>query len=146
MVGLSPTISTSSFTLMMPRSMRPVTTVPRPEIENTSSTGIRKGLSTSRLGIGMYLSISSTSFTTEGTPISLLSPSSAFSAEPMMIGVLSPGNLYTESSSRDHVLHVVGVPGAVHVRVVTLRALVLHVRRGDRDPARLFLRRLVNLV
>src|SRR6185312_16318765 len=48
--------------------------------------------------------------------------------------------------SRDHVLHVVGVPGAVHVRVVALGALVLHVRRGDRDPARLLLRRLVNLV
>ena len=40
-----PTISISSPTLMMPRSIRPVTTVPRPEIENTSSTGIRNGLS-----------------------------------------------------------------------------------------------------
>src|SRR6266404_3122509 len=99
-VAFSPTISTSSFTLTMPRSMRPVTTVPRPEIENTSSTGIRNGLSTSRLGIGMYLSISSTSFTTEGTPSSLLSPSSAFSADPMMIGVFSPGNLYMVSNSR----------------------------------------------
>jgi hypothetical protein len=37
----------------MPRSMRPVTTVPRPEIENTSSTGIRNGLSTGRSGCGM---------------------------------------------------------------------------------------------
>jgi hypothetical protein len=47
-----PTISTSSPTLTMPRSMRPVTTVPRPEIENTSSTGIRNGLSTAlRLGM-----------------------------------------------------------------------------------------------
>ena len=44
-VGRMPTISISSPTLMMPRSMRPVTTVPRPEIENTSSTGIRNGLS-----------------------------------------------------------------------------------------------------
>jgi len=35
------TISISSPTLTTPRSMRPVTTVPRPEIENTSSTGIR---------------------------------------------------------------------------------------------------------
>ena len=33
--------------------MRPVTTVPRPEMENTSSTGIRNGLSISRLGVGM---------------------------------------------------------------------------------------------
>ena len=92
-VAFRPMISTSSFTLTMPRSIRPVTTVPRPEIENTSSTGIRNGLSTSRFGTGMYLSISATSFTTAGTPISLLSPSSAFSAEPMMIGVSSPGNL-----------------------------------------------------
>jgi hypothetical protein len=38
-----PTISISSPTLTMPRSTRPVTTVPRPEIENTSSIGIRKG-------------------------------------------------------------------------------------------------------
>ena len=48
-----PTISTSSPTFTMPRSMRPVTTVPRPEIENTSSTGIRNGLSIARSGTGM---------------------------------------------------------------------------------------------
>ena len=52
-VGRMPTISISSPTLIMPRSMRPVTTVPRPEIENTSSTGIRNGLSMSRSGCGM---------------------------------------------------------------------------------------------
>jgi hypothetical protein len=52
-VGLIPTISISSPTLMMPRSTRPVTTVPRPEIENTSSTGIRKAPSTARSGVGM---------------------------------------------------------------------------------------------
>jgi hypothetical protein len=45
-VGRMPTISISSPTLITPRSIRPVTTVPRPEIENTSSTGIRNGLST----------------------------------------------------------------------------------------------------
>src|SRR3546814_5579488 len=43
--------------------------------------------------------------------------------------------------TRDHVLHVVRVPGAVHVRVVPLVRLVLHVRRRDRDAARLLLRR-----
>ena len=48
--------------------------------------------------------------------------------------------------TRDHVLHVVRVPGTVHVRVVPLRALVLHVRRRNRDPARLLLRRVVDLV
>ena len=52
-VGLKPTISTSSPTLTLPRSTRPVTTVPRPEIENTSSIGIRNGLSISRSGSGM---------------------------------------------------------------------------------------------
>ena len=52
-VSLKPTISTSSPTFTMPRSTRPVTTVPRPEIVNTSSTGIRNGLSVSRTGVGM---------------------------------------------------------------------------------------------
>src|ERR1700730_7277440 len=48
--------------------------------------------------------------------------------------------------TRDHVLHIVRVTGAVHVRVVPLLALVLHVRGGNRDPARLLFRCLVNLV
>ena len=52
-VARIPTISISSPTLTTPRSIRPVTTVPRPEIENTSSTGIRNGLSTARSGVGM---------------------------------------------------------------------------------------------
>src|SRR5262249_47769906 len=43
-VGRNPTISTSSPTLTIPRSTRPVHTVPRPVIVNTSSTGIRNGL------------------------------------------------------------------------------------------------------
>ena len=46
-----PTISTSSPTLISPCSTRPVTTVPRPVIVNTSSIGIRNGLSTSRVGL-----------------------------------------------------------------------------------------------
>ena len=36
-------ISTSSPTLITPASIRPVATVPRPVIENTSSTGIKNG-------------------------------------------------------------------------------------------------------
>ena len=48
--------------------------------------------------------------------------------------------------ARDHVLHVVRVAGAIDMRVVTLRRLVLHMRRRDRDPARLLLRSLVDLV
>ena len=40
------------------------------------------------------------SFSTDGTPSSLVSPSSALSAEPRMIGTSSPGNLYCVNSSR----------------------------------------------
>jgi hypothetical protein len=47
--------------LETPRSTRPVTTVPRPSMLNTSSTHIRKGLSTSRAGQGMKLSSASSS-------------------------------------------------------------------------------------
>jgi hypothetical protein len=36
----------------------------------------------------------------------------------------------------NHVLDVVGVAGTIHVRVVPVRRLVLHVRRGNRDAAR----------
>src|SRR5436305_2102564 len=46
----------------------------------------------------------------------------------------------------DHVLDVVGVPGAVDVRVVAVRSLVLDVRGRDRDPARLLLRSVVDLL
>ena len=49
-VSLMPTISTSALILRMPRSTRPVTTVPRPVIVKTSSTGMRNGLSMSRTG------------------------------------------------------------------------------------------------
>ena len=52
-VACIPTISISSPTFTMPRSTRPVTTVPRPVIEKTSSIGIRNGLSTARCGVGM---------------------------------------------------------------------------------------------
>ena len=48
-----PTISTASPTLIVPRSIRPVPTVPRPLIEKTSSIGIRNGLSIARTGSGM---------------------------------------------------------------------------------------------
>ena len=48
-------------------------------------------------------------------------------------------------SARDHVLDVVGVTGAIDVRVVTVVRLVLDVRRVDRDPASLLLRGLVDV-
>jgi hypothetical protein len=85
---------------MIPRSTRPVTTVPRPEIVNTSSTGIRNGLSISRFGSGMKVSSASISLAMAGSPTSVASPSSALSAEPRTMGVLSPGYWYLDSSSR----------------------------------------------
>jgi hypothetical protein len=42
--------------IKVPVSMRPVATVPRPEMEKVSSTGIRNGFSTSRTGVGIDLS------------------------------------------------------------------------------------------
>ena len=48
--------------------------------------------------------------------------------------------------ARDHVLHVVGVTRTVNVRVVPVLGLILHVRRRDRDAARLLFRRLVDLI
>ena len=52
-VSRIPMISMESPVLTMPCSTLPVTTVPRPVIENTSSIGIRNGLSRSRSGVGM---------------------------------------------------------------------------------------------
>ena len=52
-VSWIPTISISSIFFSTPRLTRPVTTVPRPVIEKTSSIAIKKGLSTSRSGWGM---------------------------------------------------------------------------------------------
>ena len=46
----------------------------------------------------------------------------------------------------DHVLHVVGVAGAIDMRVVALLGRVFDVRRRNGDAARLFFRRLVDLV
>ena len=51
-VGRKPTISTSSPVWTIPCSTFPVTTVPRPVIVNTSSIGIKNGLSKSRCGSG----------------------------------------------------------------------------------------------
>src|SRR6266550_56904 len=85
-----PTISSSSPDFTLPRSTRPVATVPRPVIENTSSTGIRNGLSSSRLGIGIALSsaLSNSSI----LAVHCLSPSMALSAAPRITGTSSPGN------------------------------------------------------
>src|SRR6266576_3401730 len=94
----NPTISTSSPTFTFPRSIRPVATVPRPVIENTSSTGIRNGFSISRFGIGMLLSNAANSSST--FPTHALSPAIAFKADPRITGMSSPGYSYLLRSSR----------------------------------------------
>ena len=50
------------------------------------------------------------------------------------------------SSAGDHVLHVVRVAGAVHVRIVTLVGLVLHVSGVDGDSTRFLFGSLVDVV
>ncbi len=90
-VSRIPTISISSPTFTIPRSIRPVTTVPRPEMENTSSIGIRKVPSTARSGVGMYVSSASANCLIAPSPNSPASPSSASLAEPLIMGTSSPG-------------------------------------------------------
>ena len=195
----------------MPRSIRPVATVPRPVIENTSSTGIRNGLSISALrlrdvacpaprssswitfpdplsgsplaapsapsrgspacrrpGTCTALSSSRTSSSTRSSSSASSTMSHLFRNTTIVRHVHLPGQEDVLARlrhravgrrhhqdravhlrrTRDHVLHVVGVPRAVHVRVVPLRRLVLHVRRRDRDLRRSapWLRRLGDLV
>src|SRR3954467_2637511 len=221
-VGRMPTISSSSPTLIWPRSTRPVTTVPRPEMEKTSSTGMRKGLSISRLGVGIYASSASASFRIDFSPRSEGSPGKlgdrllprgrgvalerfqprADHDRGLVAGefilreqlahfhfheleqllVIHHVRLVQEDDdvghphlpgekdvlaglrhrtiggrddqdrpvhlrrTRDHVLDVVRVPRAIHMRVVALLRLVLNVRGVDRDAARFFFRRRIDLV
>ena len=75
----------------MPRSMRPVMTVPRPVIVKTSSTGIRNGFSVSRSGVGMYSSTASISSRTDSPHFS--SPFSAGKAATRTTGDVVAGEL-----------------------------------------------------
>src|SRR3990170_1280 len=100
----NPTISTGSPTLITPRSTRPVTTVPRPLIENTSSIGIMNGFSTSRTGSGMYSSTTLSNsrmlaYSAAFGSVDLLS--NASNALPLTIGVSSPGKPYSFNNSRN---------------------------------------------
>ena len=99
-VSRKPMISNGSPTCTLPRSILPVATVPRPVMENTSSTAIKNGLSVSRFGSGIQVSKASINLWIEGSPNSLWSPSMAFKALPRMIGVLSRSNSYLPSKSR----------------------------------------------
>ena len=200
-----PTISTVSLTLRMPRSIRPVTTVPRPVIVKTSSIGIRNGFSVSRSGCGIDSSTASISSMTlsphSGVALERLERRDADDrsvvARELVLGqqladleldelqdllVVDHVGLVQRDDdvghadlagqqhvllglrhravgggddqdravhlgrAGDHVLDVVGVTGAVDVRVVPLLGLVLDVRDRDRDAALTLLRRLVDLV
>ena len=99
LVSLIPTISISSPVFRTPDSTLPVATVPLPDIENTSSTGIRKSLSFGLSGCGMNSSTFFINSKIDFFPISSSLPSTAASAEPFVIGVLSPGNLYEVNNS-----------------------------------------------
>src|SRR6185369_5676388 len=48
--------------------------------------------------------------------------------------------------ARDHVLDVIGVAGAIHVCVVTVRRLILDVRYRNRDSACLLFRRVIDRI
>jgi len=96
-VSRRPTISTSDIVLMTPRSTRPVTTVPRPSMLNTSSMHIRKGLSCSRTGSGTNVSRALSRLAMAASPSGV--PAMAAVADPRMIGVLSPGKPYLLSRS-----------------------------------------------
>lgn len=91
-LSFNPTISNSSPTLKIPVSILPVATVPRPEIEKVSSTGIKNGLSVSRVGVGIALSTASISFKMAFFPISASPPVVAANADPCTISISSPGN------------------------------------------------------
>ena len=123
-----PTISISSPTLTTPRSIRPVTTVPRPEIENTSSTGIRNGFSMSRLGCGIHAVQRFDQLDDRSARrFRDWSPSSAFSAEPLMIGVSSPGKLYfAEQLTHFHLDELEQLGVVDHVRLVHVHHDVRH--------------------
>ena len=75
-----PRMSTPSPELITPVSILPVATVPRPVIVNTSSTGIKNGLSLSRGGNSIYSSTASINSSIFATHFS--SPLSAPRAEP----------------------------------------------------------------
>ena len=96
--SVNPTNSTSSCTFNTPLSTLPVATVPLPVIENTSSTGIKNGLSVSLSGAGIYSSICSNNSTIL-FPHSLFGSSNAINADPLIIGVSSPGKSYSVNKS-----------------------------------------------
>src|ERR1700720_4023672 len=166
--SLMPMMSTVSPVWMVPRSIRPVTTVPRPVIENTSSTGIRNGLAPSRTRPGELvlgeqlanLELDQLQDLLVVHHVRLVQRDhdvghADLAGEQHVLAGLRHGTVGRGDhqdravhlgGTGDHVLDVVRVTGAVNVRVVPLLGLVLDVR--DRDgyaPLLLFLR-VVDLV
>lgn len=82
-VGVIPTISNSSPVLIDPCSTRPVATVPLPEMEKVSSTGIKNGFSISLFGVGILLSTASISSRMASLPSFGSPPVAAARAEPL---------------------------------------------------------------
>lgn len=82
-VGFKPTTSISSPTLITPISTLPVATVPLPEIEKVSSTGIRKGLSVSLFGVGIAFSTAAIRLKMASLPSFGSPPVAAAKAEPL---------------------------------------------------------------
>ena len=98
-VSLIPVISISSLTLITPLSTLPVTTVPLPDIEKTSSIGIRKSWSSGLVGWGIYSSTFAINSRIAFLPVSSFVPSIAANADPLTIGILSPSNSYFDNNS-----------------------------------------------
>jgi len=49
-------------------------------------------------------------------------------------------------STRNHVLHIIRMPRHIHMRIMTIRRLILHMSNRDRDPPLTLLRRLINII
>jgi hypothetical protein len=99
-VSLIPTTSISSQILINHCSIFQVTTVPLPLIENTSSIGIKNGLSKGLSGIGTHFSTASNKsrigFATHSKSVGLFK---AANHEPLIIGVVSQGKSYLSNKS-----------------------------------------------
>ena len=72
-----------------------------PRSRTRPPTGIRNASITARSGTGMYLSISSTSFTTAGTPISLFVALERLQRRALHDRVLSPGEVVLRQQLAD---------------------------------------------
>src|SRR5207247_1147351 len=133
----NPTISTSSFTFTFPRSIRPVPHVPLHQVQQLRFVHqvalVQEHDNRRHVHLPRQQNV---------LPRLRHRPVDGRDDQDRPVHLRRP---------RDHVLHVVGVPRAVHVRVVPVRRGVLHVRRRNRQdlrriPPPLRFRRLRHLV